>query len=145
FVTPGGILAKIDAFADATGQPCPATPGQYVRCCLESLALIYRITLDKLQALLDQQVDVLHIVGGGGKNELLNQMTADATGRQVVVGPYEATAIGNALTQFMGRGRIHGLDQLRAVVRASFPLQTYTPRNTAAYEEQLPRFRALLG
>ena len=89
------MLQKIAEFARTTDQPAPESPGQFIRCCLESLALAYREKLAALESILGRRFDVLHIVGGGGKNELLSQMTADAIGRRVVVGPYEATAMGN--------------------------------------------------
>lgn len=145
FATPGDMPAKIAAFAKKTGQPAPTTPGQFVRCCLESLALTYRHTLDGLESLLGKKMDVLHIVGGGGQNKLLNQMTADAIDRVVVVGPYEATAIGNALAQAIGRKRVKNLDHLRHVVRKSFEPMTYKPTKAAAYTAQLARHKALLG
>lgn len=145
FGSPGDIRAKIDAFADQTGQPRPETPGQYVRCCLESLALAYRQTMDGLEQLLGERMQVLHIVGGGGKNALLNQMTADALGRRVVVGPYEATAIGNALTQAIGHGQLADLAALRAVVRASFEPVACEPRDAVAFEAQRGRFDELCG
>ena len=145
FASPGDMRAKITAFAQATGQPVPADAGQFVRCCLDSLALCYRQTMEGLEALLGRRIEVLHIVGGGGRNALLNQLTADALGRPVVVGPFEATATGNALTQAIGAGQVRDLPHLRAIVRASSQLETYQPANAAACEKQLPRYRELLG
>lgn len=145
FGSPGNMLAKIGEFARKTGQPEPQTPGQFVRCCLESLAMTYRLVMDDLQSILGTQIEVLHIVGGGGQNQLLNQMTADALGKPVVVGPYEATAIGNALTQAIGHGQIENLAALRRVVRASFELRTFVPRSAAAYEKHVARYAALIG
>ena len=140
---PGDICAKIDEFAEATRQPKPETPGQYVRCCLESLALTYRMVLNNLESLLDRKISVLHIVGGGGKNQLLNQMTADAIARPVIVGPEEGTAVGNALTQAMGRNDVRDLAHLREIVAVSFQPVTVQPRNPATYEAQLSRFASL--
>jgi rhamnulokinase len=145
FASPGDMLAKIDAFAKATGQPKPTSPGEYVRCCLESLALKYRQTLSQLEALLGEPFDVLHIVGGGGQNRLLNQMTADAIGKPVSVGPFEATAIGNALTQAIGHGQVKDLTALRNIVRASTDLLEYTPKASDAYTAVMPRYESLLG
>lgn len=148
FAAPGEMCAKIDAYAEATGQPKPGedeslAPGRYVRACLESLALTYRQTLDALEGLLGRSMSRLHIVGGGGQNVLLNQMTADALDRPVVVGPFEATAIGNALTQAIGAGHLEDLAALRRVVAASFDLQTYTPSEAEAWSQQRGRFDAL--
>jgi rhamnulokinase len=144
FASPGDMPAKIDAFAKRTKQDVPRTPGEYVRACLESLALTYRRTLDGVESLIGKRSDVLHIVGGGGQNRLLNQMTADALGRRVIVGPYEATAIGNALTQAMGHGQVKDLAHLRRIVRESFEPVTYEPRDAAAMEAQSERFAGLV-
>jgi len=144
FVAPGDMPKKIAAFAQATGQPAPTTPGQFVRCCLESLAMAYRRTLGLLERLLGTKFDVLHIVGGGGQNKLLNQMTADACGLPVIVGPHEATAIGNALVQAMGRGAIKNLAEIRQVVRDSFELETYHPTGKASFDDQYGRYEKLL-
>ena len=122
----------------STGQPAPETPGQFVRCCLESLALAYRDKLATLESILDRRFDVIHVVGGGGKNELLCQMTADATGRRVVVGPYEATAIGNALVQAMAAGDVRDLAELRKIVARSFELVNYEPADTQRLGPRLP-------
>jgi rhamnulokinase len=134
FETPGRMREKISEFARATNQPPPESPGQFVRCCLEGLAQTYREKLTAMEAILDRTFDVIHIVGGGGKNRLLCQMTADATGRRVVVGPYEATALGNALVQAMSAGDVRDLAELREIVARSFELMTYEPRNTAEWE-----------
>jgi rhamnulokinase len=142
-MSPGNMRAKIDAFAKATGQPVPRNPGEYVRACLESLALTYRDAMDTLESLLGKSIDRLHIVGGGGQNALLNQMTADATGKEVIIGPFEATAIGNALTQAIGAGQVRDLAHLRKIVAASFDLQTCRPQARHLYEAQLARFHAL--
>jgi rhamnulokinase len=139
------MMAKIAAYARATAQPPPRSPGELVRCCLESLALSYRHTLDALETLLGRRFEVLHVVGGGGRNALLNQMTADAIGRPVIVGPHEATALGNALTQAIGAGQVRDLAHLRAIVRASCQPVTFAPRARTGLEAQLPRFRQLLA
>ena len=145
FASPGDMCAKIDAFAEKAGQPVPTEPGQYVRCCLESLAYAYRQTMHQLESLLDRSLDVLHIVGGGGKNALLNRLTADATGKRVVVGPYEATAIGNALTQAIGAGNVRDLAHLRQIVRNSFDLQTVEPTDATGFDRHAKRFDKLAG
>ncbi len=127
FQSPGNMLEKVANTALCGGQPAPESPGQFVRCCLESLALAYRDKLALLESILGRQFDVIHIVGGGGKNDLLCQMTADATGRRVVVGPYEATALGNALIQAMASGDVADLTTLRQIVARSFDMTTYEP------------------
>jgi rhamnulokinase len=145
FASPDDVPAKIAAFAQGTSQPAPKTPGQFVRCCLESLALAYRKTKQDIEGLLDRQTDVLHIVGGGGRNELLDQMTADAMGIPVIVGPYEGTAMGNALTQAIGAGQVKDLAHLRQIVRANTELKRFEPRDAAAFDAQWDRYTQLLG
>jgi rhamnulokinase len=129
FEIPGDMLAKIVEFAQTSGQPPPETAGQFVRCCLESVALAYREKLSLLESILGRRFDVIYVVGGGGKNTLLCQMTADATGRHVIVGPHEATATGNALVQAMAAGEVRDLQELRRIVGRSFELVTYKPRD----------------
>src|SRR6185503_11531341 len=111
---------KIEEFARKTGQNAPANPGEFVRACLEGLALKYRMTLQGLEDVLGRKLKVIHIVGGGSQNELLNQMTADACGRSVIAGPIEATAIGNILVQAMAVGEVKSLADARSIIRRSF-------------------------
>ncbi|MEK6248911.1 MAG: FGGY-family carbohydrate kinase, partial [Planctomycetales bacterium] len=145
FMQPGGMLEKIVEYAEQTRQPVPEDPGQFVRCCLETLALTYLRTFNKLQSVTNRQYDVLHIVGGGGKNELLCQFTADALNRRVVVGPVEATAAGNILTQAMGAGDVNDLDHIRRIVSASFDLKTYQPADTSGWDDAYQRYLKLRG
>lgn len=145
FATPGDMPQKIAAFARATGQPAPEDVATTIRGCLESLALTYRHTIARLENVLGRTFDVIHIVGGGGRNTLLSQMTADATGRRVVVGPFEATAVGNLLVQAMGAGHVKDLSHIRQVVRNSFEPQTFEPSDTAAWDEAYVRFEQVLG
>ncbi len=143
FLAPGDMPARIAAFCRATGQPEPETPGQVMRCALESLALRYRQTIEELEDLTGRSVDLLHLVGGGSRNEVLNQFAANATGRPVITGPVEATAIGNIVCQAMATGELKDLAQARALVRRSFETRRYTPRQTAAWTEAYHRYRSL--
>jgi rhamnulokinase len=145
FQAPGDMLRKISDVARATKQPVPESPGQFVRCALESLALAYRDKLATLESILGQRFDVLHVVGGGGKNSLLCQMTADAIERTVVVGPSEATATGNALVQAMATDEIADLPGLRRVVAQSVELITYEPRGSADWQAAYARYQAMVG
>ena len=145
FQTPRDMLQKICDFASGTEQPTPETPGQFIRCCLESIALLYRRTFGQLQQVLNRQFEVIHIVGGGGQNQLLNQMTADTTEREVCIGPFEATAVGNVLVQALAAGRIADLDELRTIVANSHDLQTYRPENSADWVTAEKRFAEQLG
>jgi rhamnulokinase len=144
FQTPGDMPRKITGFARATNQPAPETPGQFVRTALESLALTYRDKLDTLESILGRPFDVVHVVGGGGKNALLCQMTADATERRVIVGPHEATAMGNALVQAMAAGEVANLTALRGVVRRSVELVAYEPQESADWHEAYARYQAVI-
>ncbi len=125
--SPGQACEKIRAYAQATDQPVPQTPGQFVRACLDSLALEYRLTLHDLERVTGRSVSVLHLVGGGGQNALLNQLTADACEIPVVVGPFEATALGNGLVQAMGLGLIEDLAEMRQMVAHSFTPERIEP------------------
>ena len=131
-------------FPNGSAQIAIESPGQFTRCALESLALAYRFVFGNLEELVGRRIEVLHIIGGGSRNQLLNQMTADAIDRAVVVGPYEATAVGNALTQAIGAGQVTDLAHLRSIVRNSFDLVACTPRDTAAFDGQYDRFLGLL-
>jgi rhamnulokinase len=126
-MAPDDMPKAIRELCIATGQTPPEGVGATIRCCLDSLGLKYRQVLDQMETLSDKKIYVLHIVGGGTQNYLLNQIAADATGRVVVTGPVEATASGNILLQAMAQGRVASLEELRQIVRRSFPVQTYTP------------------
>ncbi len=119
--------------------------GRFLRSCLESLALRYRWTKEQLTRLTGKPISVIHIVGGGCQNRLLNQLTADAAGCLVVAGPTEATALGNLLTQAMGLGLVGSLTQLRDIVRCSFPTERFETRQTKRWNEEYQRFLGLIG
>ncbi len=128
-LTPGDHPAIIRQICLETDQPVPSTKGAIIRCVLESLALRYRDVLASLQTLSGQRAEVLHIMGGGSQNRLLNQFSADSTGIPVVAGPIEATVIGNALVQLITLGEIADLAQGRQLVGDSFPTQLFEPAN----------------
>jgi rhamnulokinase len=127
FLSPGRMADKIQNFCRRTHQPIPSTPGELVRCALESLAIAYRDTLAGLEKILGRTISVIHIVGGGTQNQLLNQFAADACNRPVIAGPIEATAIGNALAQAVAVGAISSWAEARRIVRKSFPVKHYLP------------------
>ncbi len=143
FGKPGNMPEKIAAFCRETGQPVPTTPGEFIRCILESLALLYRRTLEQLEVITGHPVTTLHIVGGGSQNLLLNQFSANATGRTVIAGPAEATATGNILIQALALGQLKDLAELRQVVRNSFAVQTYQPQDGAVWATAYERFQKL--
>jgi rhamnulokinase len=145
FLLPANMPEALAAYCRRTSQPAPADAGATVRCALESLALCYRWVLERLEGLTGKRLETIHIVGGGCQNVLLNQLTADACGRQVVAGPVEATAIGNVLTQAIGLGALGSLADAREVVRRSFEVHTFEPRNADAWQEPYARFQKLRG
>jgi rhamnulokinase len=144
FLPPGGMPSRIQAFCQKTGQHVPQTRGEIVRCALESLALEYRLVAERLDILRGRRQPVIHIIGGGSQNTLLNQFTADATGRTVIAGPVEATAIGNVLVQAMALGVLPSLAEGRALVRRSFDVKVFEPKDTAAWDTAYERYKGLL-
>lgn len=139
FVSPAHMPEAIAAFCRETGQPEPTSPGQFARCILESLALSYRTALADLEQATGRTIARLHIVGGGSQSELLNQFAACATGRTVIAGPVEATAIGNLLIQAMALGHLDSLSDLRGIVRNSFPIREYQATDSAAWQQASER------
>ncbi len=133
FLTPGAMPSRIAAWLTARGVPAPSAPAQVTRCVLDSLALAYRRTLLAAQALSGQHADVVHIVGGGSRNQLLCQLTANALGLPVIAGPAEATALGNALIQARALGAAPAsLEGMRAFLRSGgLRLTRYTPSGEA--------------
>ncbi len=144
FLPPGDMPARIQAFCRETGQAVPESRGQVIRCALESLALEYRRVLAQLEGLAGHPLPVLHVVGGGSRNRLLNQFTANATGRAVIAGPVEATATGNILGQALALGHIGSLAEGRALVRRSFDLVTFEPERSAAWDDAYARYLQLV-
>jgi len=138
FLQPGDMPSRIQAYCARTGQAVPCTKPEIIRTVLDSLALKYRWALEKLEILLGQRLDAIHIVGGGSRNRLLNQLTADACQRAVIAGPVEATALGNVLMQAIALGQIGSLAEARQVVRQSFDVTAFEPGSgdgwDAAYE-----------
>jgi rhamnulokinase len=129
FLPPGDMPARVVDACRRAGQPVPTDHPGIVRCIVDSLALGHRAAIEDASRLSGRAVDVVHLIGGGSHNDLLCQATADACGLPVVAGPAEATAIGNVLIQARTvLDRPYGLAELRAMVRASFPTRTFTPR-----------------
>lgn len=143
FLAPGDMPQKVAAFCRETGQPVPAEVGGMVRCVLESLALAYRQTFGQVRELSGRPLRRLHIVGGGSQSTLLNQFTANALGVPVLAGPVEATALGNVLVQAIALGDLPSLEAARKLVRDSFPLQTFEPKDPARWEAAALRFGKL--
>lgn len=143
FLNPPDMPKAIQDFCRETGQPVPKTEGELVRCAYESLALKYRQTLGWLEELTENRIEVIHIVGGGSKSEMLNQFTADACQRPVITGPVEATAMGNLLVQVRSSGELSSLAEMRRVVRKSSAVSTCEPADPSRWETASARFAEL--
>jgi rhamnulokinase len=145
FLPPGDMPARIAQACSETGQTPPQSQAESVRCILDSLALAYRRTVRRAAELSGRDVEVVHLVGGGARNTLLCQLTADACGRPVLAGPVEAAALGNVLIQARGLGAVSGaLPELRALLRTTQDAQLYlpTPGADAAWRAAEQRVRA---
>lgn len=142
FYKPADMQKALTAFCLRTGQQPPADRGACLRVVYESLALKYRWVNDRLGAVCGRPARVVHIVGGGSGNEMLNQFTADALGLPVVAGPKEGTAVGNLMTQAVGLGLLGSIADAQPVIREAFPVKQYTPRDRASWDRAYARFAA---
>jgi rhamnulokinase len=141
FLAPRDMPAAIREACRQTGQPIPESPGQVIRCVLDSLALRYRCVLGWLEELVDGTIEVVHVVGGGVQNQMLCQMTADACDRVVIAGPVEATAIGNVMMQAVSFRDVASVSQAREVIQRSFSVDRYEPRVPRQWDEPWRRFQ----
>lgn len=144
FLSPDDMASAIQNWCRDHNEPIPETEGQIVRCALESLAMKYRDVLEGIEKLTGETVEAIHIVGGGCKNTLLNQFTANACGKPVIAGPVEATALGNVLIQARTAGQIGSLAEIRDIVKANSELETFTPKDTEAWNEAYQRYQKLV-
>ncbi len=143
FLWPGDMPTRIREFCAETGQPVPQETTTLWRVIFDSLALKYDWVVNRLGAVTGRDIDQIHIVGGGSQNELLCQITADVSGREVVAGPVEATAIGNIAIQAITAGELRDLAQARELIARSFPMKTYEP--SGDWSEARGRFAELLS
>jgi rhamnulokinase len=141
FTRPDDMTAAIDRFCARTGQPSPAGPSAYARTILDSLALKYRLVIRNLESLTGQPIEQIRVIGGGSKNRLLNQFTADATGKRVLAGPAEATALGNIAVQILATGASASLADARAIIDRSFPTETFDPQEPEKWSREADRFQ----
>ena len=141
FANPADMEKAIAEYCRATGQAVPEKRGQVVRCIFESLALRYRQVLENLRSLSPRPIDTLHVIGGGSRNDLLNQFTANAIGIPVIAGPSEATAIGNVMIQAMAAGEATDVAGMRQLINRSIPLKTYQPQDTEAWDAAYIHFK----
>jgi rhamnulokinase len=145
FLRPDDMQTAIDKFCSRTHQTAPIGPGAYVRTILESLAFKYRLVLRNLEHVTGKRFGQIRIIGGGSKNRLLNQLTADATGRRVLAGPAEATALGNIAIQILATGSASSLAEVRAIVDRSFPTEVFEPLDTDKWDQHVERFEQYCG
>lgn len=144
FMAPGNMPARIREYCRKTGQMIPQGKGEIVRCIAQSLALKYRLTVEHLEEILGRKLPVIHMVGGGIKDKMLCRFTANSTGREVIAGPVEATAIGNLMVQAIALGRVESLSRAREIIRNSFPTVAYRPEDCEAWNAAYGRFRAVI-
>ncbi len=145
FIHPKSMTSAIAGYCRRTRQPVPDTPAAFAGVILASLAFKYRLVLDRLRSFHQEPVNRVHVVGGGSRNKLLCQMTADALGLPVLAGPAEATAIGNIMVQALALGRVSSLEEIRSVVRNSSQPVVYQPRPSPYWDRAYERFRDIAG
>jgi rhamnulokinase len=141
FRNPENMLSAIDDYCRRTGQQEPSTPAAFSRSILESLALKYRAVLESLEAITGRRFAHIRVVGGGSRNRLLNQFTANATGRPVIAGPVEATALGNVAMQMLATGHVSSLDEARRIIDRSFPVERFEPVAVEQWDVHYRRFQ----
>jgi len=141
FYSPGNMPGKIREFCKSTGQHVPESKGEIVRCIMESLAMKYRQAIEGLETIAGYRIPVLHVMGGGCKNKILCQFTANAIGRPVIAGPVEATATGNVICQLIALGEVSGIKEARMLVSKSFPTSEYTPEDCDSWSEAYDRWK----
>ena len=127
-----------------TGQTVPSSDAEYVRLIFESLAMKYRMVLDLFQSYADFPIERLHIIGGGSRNRLLSQMTANSIGKEVVAGPAEATAIGNIMIQAWAKGLVSSLGEMRKVIADAVSVESFVPEDMAQWECGYAKFKEII-
>jgi rhamnulokinase len=145
FLNPPDMPAAIQDQCRETGQPVPESEGQIVRCALESLALKYATVLGWLEQVTGESIEVIHVVGGGSRNALLNQFTADACRRPVLAGPVEATVLGNLMVQARANGAVGSPHEQRSAIAGSCELQRFEPASAGHWALARERFAKLLN
>jgi sugar (pentulose or hexulose) kinase len=144
FFPPGDMPSRVRAYCASHGQPVPQSDAEILAAIYAGLAFKYRFTLEQLIRVSGHPVDRVHVIGGGAKNRLLCQMTANAVGRQVYAGPVEATALGNAIVQFMALGELGGLSEARTLLSKSMITDVYDPQDTKTWDDHYTRFLSLI-
>ncbi len=144
FVPHGNIPERVREFCRKTGQYVPETVGEIMRCIYESLAMKYRLTFEKLRECTERDYPVIHVIGGGTKDGLLCQMTANSCDRTVKAGPIEATVMGNVAVQLMSDGSVENIGQARKIVAESSELKTFEPKDTDKWAEAYEDFLKII-
>ena len=145
FAPPGNMPRRIREFCEKTGQPVPQTEGEIIRCAMESLALKCRMVVDALEHVQGTSLEAVHMLGGGIKDTMLCEFVACATRKRVLAGPVEATSTGNAIVQLMAMGKIPDLMAGRKVVKTSFPIETYEPKDSDGWEQAFKTYQKFVN
>ena len=140
FLKPSDMPEAINRFCRKTDQPVPEGPGAYVRTVLESLALKYHLVIRDLESLTGEPIERIRVIGGGSRNHLLNQFTADATGKQVLAGPAEAAVLGNIGVQMLATSAVSSLEEVREIIDRSFPVEVFDAVDAVPWNRQVSRF-----
>jgi rhamnulokinase len=143
--SPADMCAAVQLYCTQTGQPVPQTPGEIARCAFESLSFAYREVLEDLERVAGRRLGTIRVVGGGCLNRFLCQMTADACGREVIAGPVEAAALGNAMVQAVATGHVGSLGEGQAALRQSVECRVYEPSQADAWQLAFERYKALVA
>ena len=144
FVKPGEMPRKIISFLQETNQKFQENESWLIRCVLESLAFKYRRTIQEVEKVTDNKIERLHAVGGGIQNEVLNQLTADALGIDVIAGPVEGAIVGNIGMQAIATGDILDVQELRKIVANSFELKTFHPKNSDYFDQNEKFYKGII-
>ncbi|MGG1015995.1 rhamnulokinase [Bacillus subtilis] len=129
FLNPENMIKEIQHYCRQTRQKIPRTAGELACCIYSNLAIIYAIAIKELETITEKPIEQFHIIGGGARNDFLNQLTADMSGKAVYAGPIEATATGNLLMQMIAAKEVKNIKEARQVVRNSFPIKVFTPKD----------------
>ncbi len=141
FLNPRSMVREIQSYCRETGQLVPQTPGEIARCIYDNLAILYALCVEELEAITGRAIEVIHIVGGGSSNELLCQLTATVSGKKVMAGPIESTALGNLAVQMIAKGAVSDIHEARALIRETFASVPYEPQELGDRTELIEEFR----
>jgi rhamnulokinase len=144
FLEPGNMQQRIQDYCKNTNQNVPMSKAEIIRCIIDSLACHYKATIDELEKAINHPITHVHIVGGGSKNKLLCQITANITNKVVIAGPAEASSIGNILVQLKALGKIHGMEELRSIVKVSTVIEKYLPQDEDKWNQIYKLFRSVI-